>query len=312
MTLSTTLDRSRGVDFAFKVRSSFSTPDHPPSGVPGFTLVVSFGRANFCLTDKNVSIALQSCFGCDPSLIHTSCIRERVFSFNVISKAVGFMIYNLSSFSCPAFKCYFHLWGFGGPQWIREHRAWLKEIESEWHYVPSRSSSSRLLTGANSIPIQNPRSFADVVRHDPMCSSTPDPTSSGSPRYSRPLQFSNQDYFRVSLSPPSRPLAQPTNTSNPPAHHDASVSCTRCLAPGHLAHGCTSHIRCNCCYRYGHIRKSCYVARNKQLIFRIKRPAPSSTAQPSPLISPAVSPPLNPVACHPSPDKTPQTPNDEG
>jgi hypothetical protein len=168
MSLSTTLDRSRGVEFASKVRSSFSTPIHPPSGVPGFTLVVSFGHANFCLSDENVSSAPQSCIGCDPSMIHTTYIHDQVFSFNVISKAISFMIYNLSLFSCPAFKCFFHLWGFGGPQWIREHRSWLKEIESEWHYVPSRSSSSCLLTGAKSIPIQNPRSFADVVRHDPM------------------------------------------------------------------------------------------------------------------------------------------------
>jgi hypothetical protein len=240
MTLSTTLDRSRGVEFASKVRSTFSTPVHPPSSVPGFTLVVSFGHANFHLTDENVSSALQSCLGCDPTLILTSCIHERVFSFNVISKVVGFMIYNLSLFSCPAFKCYFHLWGFGGPQWIREHCAWLNETASEWHYVPKRSSSSRLLTGANSIPIQNPRSFTDIVRHDPMCSSPPDPTFSGSPHFSRPLQFSNQEYFCVSLSPPSRPLAQPTTTSNPLAHDDASASFTRCLAPGHLALGCTS------------------------------------------------------------------------
>jgi hypothetical protein len=170
MSLSTTLDRSRGVEFASKVRSTFSTPVHPQFGVPSFTLVVSFGRTKFRLSDDNVSIALQSCLGCDPSLIHVSCIHDRVFHFNVISKAVGFMIYNLSYFSCPDFKCYFHLWGFGGPQWIREHRAWLREIESEWHYVPSRSRSSscRLLTGANSIPILNPRSFADVVHHDPM------------------------------------------------------------------------------------------------------------------------------------------------
>jgi hypothetical protein len=62
------------------------------------------------------------------------------------------------------------------------------------------------------------------------------------------------------------------------------------------------------CYRYGHIRKSCYSARSKQLIFRIKRPAPAITPPLSPLISPASSPPLNPSACPPSPDINPQTP----
>jgi hypothetical protein len=74
-------------------------------------------------------------------LIHVSCIRDRVFSFSMISKAMGFMIYKILSFSCLSFKCYFHLWGFGGPPCIREHQSWFDENASEWHYVPKKSST---------------------------------------------------------------------------------------------------------------------------------------------------------------------------
>ena len=51
-----------------------------------------------------------------------SQIKDKVFSFNVSCKQVGFFITDLRSFTCPQFKCYFHLWGHGGPDWEKEYR----------------------------------------------------------------------------------------------------------------------------------------------------------------------------------------------
>jgi hypothetical protein len=48
------LDFSYGHLFRQKVRESFATPVNPISSDSGFTLVVSFGRANFHLNCLNV------------------------------------------------------------------------------------------------------------------------------------------------------------------------------------------------------------------------------------------------------------------
>jgi hypothetical protein len=48
---------------------------------------------------------------------------------------VGFMVYALRSFDCEAFKCYFHLWGNGGPTRKSEFSLWQKECQEEWIMV---------------------------------------------------------------------------------------------------------------------------------------------------------------------------------
>jgi hypothetical protein len=111
------LDPSFSQNFSSKVRSSFSTTVHPPSGSDGFHLIVAFGHAKFRLDTILVNSALRSSIGSHDADFHVIHIRERVFRFSVISKVVGFMVYNLKSFSCPSFACHFFLWGSGGPNW---------------------------------------------------------------------------------------------------------------------------------------------------------------------------------------------------
>jgi hypothetical protein len=55
--------------------------------------------------------------------------------FSVASKNVGCLVYQLYSFSCEAFKCFFHLWGNGGANWQKEFRVWQKECQVEWTLV---------------------------------------------------------------------------------------------------------------------------------------------------------------------------------
>jgi hypothetical protein len=147
-TPSRSLVPSHGRDFANKVRSTFSTPVHHPSASGGFLLVISFGRANFWLDANSVNNALKSCIDDDDAVFHVSQIRDHVFKVTVFSRAVGFMVYNLRSYSCQSFLCYFHLWGFGGPNWQREHSLWTYEEQSNWHSVTRQKLP---LIGTNAI-----------------------------------------------------------------------------------------------------------------------------------------------------------------
>jgi hypothetical protein len=82
-----------------------------------------------------VGLALEAAVGGLCGLLKVSLLRDRVFSFCVASKAVGFQILNLKCFSCTQFKCYFHLWGRGGPSWTFEYKKWQYENSSEWTLV---------------------------------------------------------------------------------------------------------------------------------------------------------------------------------
>jgi hypothetical protein len=78
-------------------------------------MAVSFGQAKFKLQNASVSLALESCLGGLSDDLSVIQLRDRVFRFSVGTRSVGFMVHSLKSFSCDAFKCYFHLWSNGGP-----------------------------------------------------------------------------------------------------------------------------------------------------------------------------------------------------
>nr|TKW14262.1 hypothetical protein SEVIR_5G156900v2 [Setaria viridis] len=54
--------------------------------------------------------------------------------------------------------------------------------------------------------------------------------------------------------------------------------CSHCLAPGHLAHSCSSQIRCRACFNYGHLRKWCLTKSWPRVVWPPKRP-------PSPIVT---------------------------
>jgi hypothetical protein len=107
-----------------------------------------------------VGIAIQSCLGGNGNDLHITHIRDQIFKITVVSKAVGFMIYNLRSFSCKSFLCYFHLWGSSAPNWQREFNDWISEQSQDWQIVTRRKTP---LTGANAIPVAAGRSYAEVA-----------------------------------------------------------------------------------------------------------------------------------------------------
>jgi hypothetical protein len=114
------LDFSHGRNFAKDVRAMFGCNVHPTSSAGHFIMVVSFGRATFKMEEDTISIALEAVLGGHCGDFKVPHINNRVFSFCVASKVVGFHILRLRNFSCKQFKCSFHLWGRGGPNWIRK------------------------------------------------------------------------------------------------------------------------------------------------------------------------------------------------
>ena len=107
-------------------------------------MVVSFARACFKLDPDSVGIALESAIGGSCHGLKVSLLRDRVFSFNVSGKQVGFKVFNLRSFQCKQFKCFFHLWGRGGPNWKNEFIRWQREEEAEWTIVSPSKKRAQL------------------------------------------------------------------------------------------------------------------------------------------------------------------------
>jgi hypothetical protein len=80
-------------------------------------MVVSFGRSTFKMEEYLVSITLEAVAGGFCGEMKVSLQQDRVFSCCVSNTDVGFHILKLKKYYCPQFKCYFHLWGRGGPNW---------------------------------------------------------------------------------------------------------------------------------------------------------------------------------------------------
>ncbi|KQK18696.1 hypothetical protein BRADI_1g44133v3, partial [Brachypodium distachyon] len=59
-------------------------------------------------------------------------LRDRTFCFSVTNKFIGFHIAKLGSFTCSNFVAFFHLWGFGGPDYKKELAAWEEEELHKW------------------------------------------------------------------------------------------------------------------------------------------------------------------------------------
>ncbi|KQK18019.1 hypothetical protein BRADI_1g38061v3 [Brachypodium distachyon] len=131
----------------------------PVSNRPDFFMVVSFGRSKFKLTEASVSNLLNVCL-------------------EVTNKFIGFHIAKLQSFTFSNFVVYFHLWGFGGPDYQREFAALEEEDAQTWqdpkkprspHYVAKSYAEAvtrnpQLLTGANAIPIVRQSAFQRLTK----------------------------------------------------------------------------------------------------------------------------------------------------
>jgi hypothetical protein len=107
--LSKELDYSPGLKVAKYCYTKFARSVHPSASSGHFIMVVSFGRASFKLDESSVSIALEAATGGFSGDLKVSLLCDRVFSFCVSTKSVGFHLFNLRSFACKQFKCFFHV-----------------------------------------------------------------------------------------------------------------------------------------------------------------------------------------------------------
>lgn len=129
--------------------------------------VISFGRCKFQLSVGLVGCLIQSSIGVIAEAFWVIQLYERVFRVSIfLSNHVGFSIYNLRSYECDAFKAYFRLWIFGGPNWIHEIRDYKLEEYLSWHTISQKSRSpltyeevvhTSIMTRANSISLRNRR-----------------------------------------------------------------------------------------------------------------------------------------------------------
>jgi hypothetical protein len=156
-TISLGLDFSHGMSFAKDTRRNFHLDVHPSDDSGHFIIVVSFGRAQFHLKEDIVGLALEAVLGgfCDSFKVSHPSVR--VFSSGVSSKRVGFQILKLRIFIFPKFKCYFHLWGRGGPNWQREFKLWQQECDEEWTLISP--SKHRVQLGMSALKKTAPKSI---------------------------------------------------------------------------------------------------------------------------------------------------------
>src|SRR3954471_17505559 len=85
------LDLAPGKVFSEEVRRSCFSTVHPTLDSGHFTLVVAFGRTSFMLAEDSAAVALESITGGRCDALKVSILRDRVFSFTVSSKKIGFL-----------------------------------------------------------------------------------------------------------------------------------------------------------------------------------------------------------------------------
>jgi hypothetical protein len=147
------LDLAPGQKFKAEVKNKFRSTVHPLGKSNHFLMVVSFGQSKFKLDVLSVGLALESCLGGSPDDMLVVQLSDRVFRFSVASKAVGFLVNSLRVFSSAEFKCFFHLWGNGGPSWQREFKFWQSECQQEWILVsPNKKRTDAALHALSKKP----------------------------------------------------------------------------------------------------------------------------------------------------------------
>ena len=139
------------------------------------------------------------------------------------------MIYQLRSFKCPSYSCYFHLWGFGGPAWVREYNSWIYENDHEWTTVTR--SPRRMLTGANSVQIGRRPNSTPPTCHTPTFANNPAPISDHKPNSGAMVMIQNSSSPNLAHQPNN--LA---HNSDIPLQIMAQQPLSAHGQPNHIAH----------------------------------------------------------------------------
>jgi hypothetical protein len=165
-----------------------------------------------------VALALEACLGgfCGELLVST--LKDRVFSFAVASKEVAFHILKLKQYRCQQFKCFFHLWSRGGPNWRREFSLWQQECQTEWILVSPSKRAMQL--GLSAMKNSAPKSI-----HKPMGFLGP----------KRKLAFAEEISYSA-----CKGYQKPASSCSAPLNENAA-----CLTDGSLAKGVSEQEVCD-------------------------------------------------------------------
>jgi hypothetical protein len=322
------LDFSHGINFIADVHRNFALTVHPSANSSHFSMVVSFGRSTSKLSEDRVSLCLEAILGGLCGEFKVSILQDHVFSFCVASKHVGFHIIKMRKYVCSHFKCFFHLWGRGGPNWSHEFRLWQREQECEWTLVsPSIRISQHAL---QVLKMPRPKSiiskvksagkklnFADNLVYS-ACKGYRDPAECKGNSVIIPDHLIPDGSVSVPFGSFSENLTgQNSMDSNDKVSHDASLislespindfesminkmvekvyECGRCLIFGHKITACTNQIRCKGCFHYGRVKKTYFnsVGRKSHWVPKVIRSA-DSVLEPS-IPASAISAPLSSI-----------------
>jgi hypothetical protein len=169
-----------GVQASIRARCGKPVNYFPIPGLKEFLLVVFVGHFKYCLSETSIGFILQATLDGSAADFRPHRISDRVFSFVVASRKVGFHIYNIQSFSCEQYQIYFNLWNNGGAHWAIEAKKYMQEEEDQWMLVQSKQ-------------IKKNRSFAEILRSPPILS--------GANRV--PVQHQKFSYSRIPKATPS-------------------------------------------------------------------------------------------------------------
>ena len=95
------LDLAPGKEFSEEVQRKFFSTVHPTQHSGHFTMVAAFGRTSFKLSEDSAAVALEFITGGQCDALKVSSLRDRVFSFTVANKKVGFLLTNRRKFVSP-------------------------------------------------------------------------------------------------------------------------------------------------------------------------------------------------------------------
>lgn len=192
-----------------------------------------------------MGLILQSCLGGLARDFKVEHLSGMMFRFSVASKDVGFLVYHLRSQVCKSFDIFFHLWGNGGPNWIKDYKFRLQQQNDQWNYVHKKSRKP---------------SYVDVLRAG-MDPSPPTSNRSVSKRLSFPSNSYQQNYAKRSayVSRKSREQGSSYSSASPERYFrgqnpnlnsrlssNGSVSqmrCFRCRSPNHHVASCQNMVR---------------------------------------------------------------------
>ena len=190
---------------------------------------------------------------------------------------------SLRSYACKQFKCYFHTWGNGGPNWKREFARWQKEEAADWTLVSPnkrrteaalralKSPKPKYILHAKDKETKTRRKiyFASVVACDACAGySAADSPMLQVQSQESTIQFGSLQPVTTSQSVPSFPDLAATTSSKPSYPSETQLDdgldglsrvvddiafrfwkCSRCLTLAHYTKDCKNKVRCKACFK---------------------------------------------------------------